>query len=183
MKKLVLTFGLISGAVLSLMMILTLPFMDRIGFDRAEILGYTTMVLSFLMVYVGIRSYRENIGGGAITFGRALWVGLLITLVSCVCYVVTWEILYYSVASVHDFMNKYASYMAEQAKTAGATPGQIEVQVQQVERMRELYKNPFFNVAMTFIEPFPIGLLITLISAAILRKKKPDLVTAAQSVT
>jgi hypothetical protein len=135
------------------------------------------------MVYVGIRSYRENIGGGAITFSRAFWVGLLITLVSCVCYVVTWEILFYNVASVHDFMNKYASYAAEQAKASGATPQQIEAQAQQIEKMRELYKNPFFNAAITFIEPFPVGLLITLISAAILRKKKPDLVTAAQSVT
>jgi hypothetical protein len=183
MKKIVLTFGLISGAILSLMMIVTIPFMDRIGFDRSEIIGYTTMVLSFLMVYVGIRSYRENIGGGAITFGRAFGVGLLITVVSCVCYVVTWEILFFNVASVHDFMNKYASYMVEKAKAAGATPEQIREQVQQIEKFREMYKNPLFNAATTFIEPLPIGLLISLISAAILRKKKPNLVAATQAVT
>jgi hypothetical protein len=82
MKKTVLTFGLISGAISSLMMVVTLPFMDQIGFDRAEILGYTTLVLSFLMVYAGIRSYRDNIAGGTLTFKRAFGLGLLITLVS-----------------------------------------------------------------------------------------------------
>jgi Protein of unknown function (DUF4199) len=69
MKKTVLTFGLIGGAILAAMMFATLPFMDKIGFDRGEIIGYTTMILAFLLVFFGIRSYRENVGGGQITFG------------------------------------------------------------------------------------------------------------------
>jgi len=91
MKKTVLVFGLISGAVAAALMFLTLPFADRIGFERGYIVGYTTIILSFLLVFFGIRSYRENIGGGSITFGRAFAVGILITLISCVCYVVAWE--------------------------------------------------------------------------------------------
>jgi hypothetical protein len=58
MKKTVLTFGLISGAIMALMMFATLPFIDRIGLDKGAIIGYTTMVLSFLLVFFGIRSYR-----------------------------------------------------------------------------------------------------------------------------
>ena len=65
MRKTVLTFGLISGAVSGLMFVVTMPFVGEIGFDRAEVLGYATIVLSFLLVYAGIRSYRDNIGGGA----------------------------------------------------------------------------------------------------------------------
>ena len=68
MKKTVLTFGLISGALLSMMMLATLPFLDRIGFDKGEVIGYTTMVLSFLFVYFGIKSYRDNVGGGTVGF-------------------------------------------------------------------------------------------------------------------
>ncbi len=83
MKKTVLTFGLISGAVSSVLMLSTALFLDRIGFDKGVIVGYTGIVLSFLLVFFGIRSYRENVGGGQITFGRALSVGLLITLISC----------------------------------------------------------------------------------------------------
>src|SRR5438034_8762142 len=168
MKKTVVTFGLISGAILSLMMVATIPFMDKIGFDEGEVIGYTTMVLSFLLVFFGIRSDRDA-NGGTITFGRAFRVGILITIVSCVCFVVTWEILYFGFG--HGFMDKYAAYMVEQVKASGASPDTIQAQLQQMKKYKELYENPFFNAAITFLEPFPVGLIITLISAAILRKK------------
>ncbi|HYR92177.1 MAG TPA: DUF4199 domain-containing protein [Terriglobia bacterium] len=180
MKKTIVTFGLISGAITSFMMIATLPFIDTIGFDRAEILGYTTIVLSFLLVYFGIRSYRDHVAGGTISFGRAFQVGILITLISCVCYVVTWEILYFSV--LHGFMDRYAVYAVEQLKASGASPESVQAQLEQMKRFKELYENPFFNVAITFIEPFPIGLIMTLISAAILRRKPPSLLASAQVV-
>ena len=116
MKKTVLTFGLISGAISSsLMMLVAMPLTQRIGFDNGEILGYTTIVLSFLMVYVGVRSYREN-NGGTITFGRALGVGLLITLISCACYVASWEILYFNFGFGHEFLDKYSAYQTERPK-------------------------------------------------------------------
>jgi hypothetical protein len=173
MKRTVLVFGLISGAISILMMVLvTMPLTDVIGFDNGEILGYTTIVLSFLMVFVGIRSYRDNVGGGTITFKKAFAVGLLITLISCACYVVTWEILYFTVDSMHQFIDKYSDYMVEQAKASGATPEALQKQIQEIERFKILLKNPLFNAAMTFMEPFPVGLIITLISAAILRKRK-----------
>src|SRR5688500_15141520 len=108
MKKTVLTFGLISGAISSLMMLAFLPFIDRIGFDKGMVIGYTTIVLSFLLVFFGIRSYRDNVCGGSITFGRALAVGILITLISCLCYVGTWEIIYFKL--MPDFAEKFTKY-------------------------------------------------------------------------
>lgn len=170
MRKTILTFGLISGAISSLLMIATVLFVDRIGFDKGEIVGYTGIVLSFLLVFFGIRSYRENVGSGHITFGRAFAVGLAITLISCVFYVVTWEILYFNF--FHGFMDKYAAYMVAKVKASGASPEAVQAQIQQLKKYKELYENPFFNALMTFIEPFPVGLVITLISAAILRKKQ-----------
>ena len=169
MKRTVIKFGLISGAISSVMMVATLPFMDRIGFDNSEIFGYTTIVLSCLLIFFGIRSYRDA-NGGTISFGRAFKVGILITLISCTCYVITWEILYNTV--MRDFMVKYAAYMVEQAKKSGAAPAAVEAQLQQIERMKTLYQNPFFNVALSFIEPFPIGLIVSLVSSAILRRRQ-----------
>ena len=64
MRKIVLTFGLAAGSILAAMMLLTLPFQERIGYDKGLIVGYTSMVLAFLMVFFGVRSYRENVGGG-----------------------------------------------------------------------------------------------------------------------
>ena len=169
MKKTVLTFGLIGGAVMAVMMFATLPFVDRIGFDKGFIIGYTTMILAFMMVFFGIRSYRENIGQGHISFGRGFAVGILITLIACVCYVVAWEILYFNF--MPDFLDKYSAYVIEKARASGASQQAIGAQVQQMKSFKAMYANPLINAAMTFTEPFPVGLLVTLISAAILRKK------------
>ena len=166
MKKTILTFGLISGAISSLMMMATVPFADRIGFDKGLVIGYTSIVLSFLLVFFGIRSYRDNEGNGQISFLKAFAVGISITLISCICYVVTWEILYYNF--LPDFMDKYGAHMIEKAKASGASGAAVQAQVR---KYKEMYDNPLLNAAMTFIEPFPIGLIITLISAAVLRRK------------
>jgi len=170
MKKTVLTFGLISGAVSSLlMMLLMIFFVDKIGFDKSIIVGYTTIVVSLLLVPFGIRSYRENVGGGSITFGRAFSVGILITLISCVCYVVMWLIAYYNF--IPDFVDRYAAFMVEKARASGASQQTIAATLQEMDSMKVMLANPLINAALTFTEPFPVGLLITLISAAILRKK------------
>ena len=100
MKKTIITFGLISGVISSVLMVCTIPFAHRIGFDKALILGYTSIVLSFLLVYFGIRSYRDNVAEGYISFGKAFGVGICITLISCVFYVATWEVLYHTVYPV-----------------------------------------------------------------------------------
>src|SRR4051812_11193280 len=97
MKKIVFTFGLIAGAVLSGMMLLTLPFQDKIGFDRGAVIGYTTMVLAFLLIFFGVRSYRDTVGAGSISFGRAFSVGALIAFIASACYVATWEFIYFKI--------------------------------------------------------------------------------------
>src|SRR5262245_54873097 len=107
MKRVVLTFGFLSGGLAALMMFATLPFMERIGFNQGLIVGYTTIVVSLLFVYFGIRSYRDNVLGGRIAFGKAFGVGMLITLISCLCYVAAWEVAYFNF--MPDFAEKFAS--------------------------------------------------------------------------
>lgn len=170
MKKTVLTFGLISGGVAALLTFSTMPFVYRFGFDKGLIVGYTNIVVSLLLVPFGIRSYRENIGGGNITFGRAFAVGILITLISCICYVLAWEIVYYNF--LPDFAEKYTAYMVEKAKASGATQQVIDATLQEMKGMKAILDNPLSFAAVGFTEPFPVGLIITTISAAILRKKR-----------
>jgi hypothetical protein len=169
MKKTVLTFGLISGAVSATTMLATLPFVEKIGWDKGEILGYTMIVLSALMVFFGVRSYRENAAGGRLTFGRGFAVGILITLISSACYVGTWEIINYKL--MPDFTEKYVAHMVEHAKASGASQQKVDEKVRQAQEFKKMYDNPAINVAMTFAEVFPMGLVVTLISAGILRKK------------
>jgi hypothetical protein len=170
MKKTVLTCGLIAGAVLSVMMLATLPFADGIGFDKGQVIGYTTMVLAFLFVYFGIRSYRDNVGGGYLSFGRGLAVGALIVAVASVCYVVTWQIIYYKITP--DFGDKYAAYVLEKERASGASEQAIQSKAAEIAKFQEMYKNPVINASITFLEPLPVGLVITLVCAGILRKKR-----------
>lgn len=170
MKKTVWTFGLIAGGILSAMMLLTMPFMDTIGWDRAEVIGYTTMVLAFLLVFFGIRSYRDNVARGTIGFGRALAVGALIVVVASLCYVVTWELLYFWIAP--DIGANVMAHMLEEARSSGASAAEVQQQVAQMQRFAELYRNPFINAAITFIEPLPVGLVISLVSAGILSRER-----------
>ena len=169
MKKTILTFGLISGAISSLVMVAILPFKDRIGFERGPVIGYTSIVLSFLLVFFGIRSYRDNISNGQITFLKAFAVGISITVISCICYVATWEVIYYNF--LPDFWDKYGAHLVEKLRASGASPAAVQAKLEEVKRYKELYKNPLLNAVLTFIEPFPIGLVITLISALVLRRK------------
>jgi hypothetical protein len=168
--KTVLTFGLISGVVSSLLMLATVPFIDRIGFDHGLIVGYTAIVLSFLLVFFGIRSYRDNVGGGAISLGRGLAVGLLITLISSAFYVATWEVIYFKF--MPDFADKFTAHSIAQARARGATPEELAAKEQQGREFKAMYDKPLYNIAMTFMEPAPIGLLVTVVSAAVLRRRQ-----------
>lgn len=146
-------------------------FADRIGFDRAIFAGYAAMLVAFLLVFFGIKSYRDNVADGEISFGRAFTVGILITLITCLFYVVSWEILYYTL--LHDFPEKYGAYLIENARASGATPEQISEKLEEVKKMKALLDNPLVAPALIFIsEPLPVGLVMTLISAAILRKRR-----------
>ena len=182
MKRTVLKFGLIAGGIFVAMMLTTMPFLDQIGFQYGEIIGYTSLLLAFAFVFVGIRSYRENVGNGYITFGRAFKVGLLITVIASLCYVISWQIVYYGVAP--DFGEKYSQYLIEKSRAAGASPEQIAKEVADMERFWAIYKNPVYNFLITFfVEPFPSGLIITLISSAILRKRPKEVPNGAPLVS
>lgn len=121
MKRIVWTFGLIAGAIMAAMIFITMAFQDQIGTDKGEIIGYTTMILAFLMVYFGIRSYRDNVMAGTIGFGRAFKVGILITLVASACYVAAWELVLHTLAP--DFAEKYAALIVEKARAGGGERG------------------------------------------------------------
>jgi hypothetical protein len=172
MKKIVLTFGSISGAILATMMLITMGFQDSIDFDRGEVIGYTSMVVAFLLIFFGVRSYRDNVAGGTVGFGRALAVGALIAAVASVFYVATWEVIYYKLRP--DFAAKYGAYQLEKARADGATEQAIAAKKVEMEKFAEMYKNPVINAAITFMEPLPIALIVALISAGVLSRRKPD---------
>lgn len=179
MKRVVLTFGLIAGAILSAMMLLTWPFMDQIGFDRGMIVGYASMVAAFLLIHFGIRSYRDTVLGGTIGFWPAFRVGLLIMLIASVCYTATWQFVYHRLAP--DFTDKMAAHEIDKIRQAGASEAAIEAKRVEMREFGELYKNPLVNIGFTMLEPAPVGILISLISAIALSRKRREEVSPLSS--
>lgn len=179
MGKTVLKFGVWSGLAMAALMLAGLPLEHRIGMSYALLLGYTTMVLSFLLVYFGIRSYREKDGGGRITFAKGLAVGLGITAITCVCYVATWEVVYFGF--MPRFMDSYWAAETAKAKASGASEEKIARKLKAIDETRRMYDNPVYNAAMTFLEPLPVGLVMALVSAGMLRRRGPK--AAGEAVT
>ena len=169
MKKTCLIFGLTSGAVAVGILLATLPYIHSKDIWKADVLGYTSMVASALLVFFGMRSYRENVGGGRLTIRRGFVVGLLITLISAACYTATFEMLYFQL--MPDLGEKYAACMVERARLADAGQEKIAQSVQQAERFKQLYDRPVTNAALTFGAASAIGLICSVVSAAILRRK------------
>lgn len=170
MKKIVIVNGLIGGLIVSVLMVASIAIYYKSGnFENGMLYGYASMLLAFSLVFVGIKNYRDKYNSGIVSFGKAFKIGLLITLIASTIYVIAWMIDYY--VFIPDFADKYAAHMLQKLKADGASLSEIAAQTKSMESFSEMYKNPFFVVLFTYIEILPVGLIVTLISAFILKKK------------
>jgi hypothetical protein len=167
MKKTIFTYGLLSGGIMMLMILITCIFKDSIGFDKGEYFGYTTILLAFTLVFFGIRSYKIN--NEEIGFWKAFGIGIAITTISSVLYVISWMVV--KPIFMPNFYQDYAQYYYDHMKAAGASTAKLLECKKQMNDMIEMTKNPIVESLLVFIEPFPVGIVVTLISALILRKK------------
>lgn len=172
MRRLALIYGLIAGAMITVLHYSTKPLWeDDMNFALGEILGYLGMLVSLVTVFIGIKSLRDNQLDGIISFKQGFLQGLYITLVASFIYVAGWELYYTN--SDSDFMEQYTSYMIEESKATGATADEIDEQIAEMEEMQEMYEIAPIRWGMTLMEIFPVGLIITLISAFVLKKSAP----------
>jgi hypothetical protein len=171
MKKIIITYGLIAGGIVSFLMVFSLSLIGKgiIDFDNGMFIGYATMVISFSMVFFGIKTYRDQHLGGTITFGKAIIIGILVTAIASVMYAITWE-FYYNLWA-QDFMQQYSDHYLQKLKREGASVAEIDAATKKLAESSEMYKNPVFRFAITLMEIFPVGVIIALVSAAFLRKK------------
>jgi hypothetical protein len=173
MARIVLIFGLISGAIAAALMWIMLAAMKSGAIDLehgpwAYVSGYATMIISLSLIFFGIKSYRDN-NGGHISFVKGLQVGILIGLISAVCYAVSWEVYYRT--SGGNFMQEYSQKYVDHMKQNGASDAEVAEAQTQMGQMTERYKNFFVRFGMTLMEILPVALLVTLISAGLLRKR------------
>lgn len=168
MKKLVLTYGLISGLIVSAWLVAVVAIgMEHMDNTAGMFVGYTSMIIAFSFIVVAVKNYREN-HGGTITFGKAFRIGLYISLIASTMYVISWIIDYHFF--VPDFMDTYAAHAVEKLKTEGASVAEINKTAKEMAEFKEMYKNPVVLVLFTYSEILPVGLLISLLTALFLRK-------------
>jgi Protein of unknown function (DUF4199) len=167
MKKIVIVCGLLAGLIVSAVMIVSIATGN--SNENGMLIGYASMILAFSLVFVGIKNYRDQYNNGVISFGKAFRIGLYIVLIASTMYVVAWLIDYFFF--IPDFGEKYAAQMIDKLKASGASQVEIDKQTQEMASFAKMYKNPFFNALITYAEILPVGLVITLISALILKRK------------
>ncbi len=170
MKKIVLVCGLIAGLIVSSLMVITIAACyNNPNFQGNMVLGYASMILSFSAIFVGIKLFRDKYNGGIISFGRAFKIGLFITLIASTIYVLAWLVDYY--LFIPDFMDKYAAHVLKEARESGASQQEMVKKTAEMASYKEMYKNPAFVVLLTYAEIIPVGLVVTIISALILKRK------------
>ena len=173
MKKNILTYGLIAGIVVSVLMLFSVNYFSHcegnVDYNTSMLIGYASMLLAFSLVFFGIRNYRDKYNEGVISFGKAFKIGIMIVLIASTIYVIAWLIDYFFF--IPDFMEKYSAHMLDELKASGASQIEIEKQTKEMAGFATMFKNPFFNAMMTYIEILPVGLIVTIISSFILKRK------------
>jgi len=172
MKKLVFVYGIIAGLIVTGMMAFSTGYYCAKGdFEGGMIYGYSAMIIAFSMIFVGIKSFRDKHNGGTISFKKAFKIGLFISLIASTIYVIGWLINYY--CFIPDFMDKYAAAMIAKAKASDISASELAKKTADMAQMKEWYKNPLFVILMTYVEILPVALIVTLISALILKRTTP----------
>jgi hypothetical protein len=170
MKKNILTYGIISGLIIVALMAVNLSMVNKSGdFDNSVMIGYASMIIAFSLIFVGIKNFRDKYSGGVISFGKAFKLGFLITLVASTIYVIVWlieERFFFP-----DFIDKYTAYELNKLKSSGISAAELANETKKLEQGKEMYKNPAIKILMTYAEILPVGLVVTLISSLILKRK------------
>lgn len=168
MGKTTLIYGALAGIITTGLMY-ALSWTGDMDFGEGEVFGYASMVIGMAMIFFGIKHYRDKQLDGRISFGKAFLQGLYMTFIAGVIYVLGWE--YYYNTSASDFMVQYSEYIIEQAQQDGASAGEIAAKKEEMAAMQEWYAIWYFRCAMTLAEILPVGLIFSLGSALVLKRK------------
>lgn len=171
MKKIVLVCGSIAGLIVTIVMLINVAMCyNSKNFEGNIWIGYASMLLAFSLIFIGIKNYRDKYNNGIISFGKAFKTGLYISLIGSTVYVLVWLIAYY--LFVPDFMDMYSEQMMNQARRSGASQTEIDKTAMEMAGYKEMYQNPLMVVLLTYAEILPVGLIVTLISALLLKRRR-----------
>jgi hypothetical protein len=167
--KYALIYGGIAGAIVVSIISATIA-MGMPTHNTSVLIGYLIMLAALSLIFVGVKRYRDVECGGVIRFGRAFGLGLGMAVVAAVIYAIGWEV-FVAVTGL-DFMAGYTRDIIEGMRAEGASQAAIDAKLVEMREMSAMFANPVYRIPMIFIEIFPVGLLVALVSAALLRNPK-----------
>ncbi|QEC78666.1 DUF4199 domain-containing protein [Mucilaginibacter ginsenosidivorax] len=182
MRKNILVYGFIGGLIPAAWAVVVEAMLSNsLSLNTRMVLGYTSMIIAFSLIFVAVKNYRDNYNNGIITFGNTLKIGLLITLIASTIYVIVWMVDYSYF--IPDFGEKYQAQVLAELKASGASAAVIKKQGAEMAVMMEKYKSsPAFRVMFTYLEIVPVGIVVSLIAALILKNKsKPATVVSTMN--
>lgn len=168
MKNAVLKYGGYGAITISILFLLSWYVFDNLSFASQEVLGYVSMVLALLFVFFGIKHYRNHENNGQITFGKALTIGVLISLITALTFGIL-DVIYIEVLNP-SFMNDYYTSSVEQMKQS-LSPDEFKERLAEMESQKAMFSNPLFSFGLMAMTVFVIGFIISLISSLILQRK------------
>lgn len=173
MKKNILRYGLMSGVCVATFMSFSIAYCySKNSFEGSMLLGYTAMLLSLSLIFVGVKNYRDEHNGGIISFKSAFLMALYMALIASTLYVIGWMIAYYNFFP--DFMEKLEAYQLSPAKVSQMTPNELAGIREQIKTFKGWYATPIGVAGATYMEILPVGLIVSLITALILKRRSPQ---------
>jgi hypothetical protein len=172
MKRIILVNGLIAGAIVCAMMLINVPLHQSGALTNTSgmVLGFASMVIAFSTIFFGVKTYRDQYSNGAVNFWQAAKIGIGIACIASVFYAATWEV-YYSYKG-EEFITFYKSCEIQDFRDSGHTEAEVLAKQAEMDEMFENYRYAFVRIPMTLLEILPVGIVVSLITAALLRRRE-----------
>lgn len=168
MKSTITKFGLYAFLIASVLFLSGFLLGKNLDFNTQAIIGYSSMVISLVFVYFGIKHYRDKENNGRIAIGKAIAIGLFISLFAALGFMI---IDYIYTTQINP--NFQEEYLAHSLKEMKATLSVEEFQKQKIELTQQMqdYGGPTALALLMFANVIVIGFIISLISALVLQRK------------
>lgn len=172
MKKIIIVYGLIAGVIVGGMLLGSMAYYESNNWNikNGELIGYSTMVIALSVIFIAIKSVRDNHLNGVITFWKGCQIGLMITLIASVIYAMSWEVSYSRIGN--EFVQKMKEKYTAEIQASNLTEEERQAKKAEMDGLWESYKNPIIRFGFTLMEIAPVGIILTLISAGLLKKRE-----------
>ncbi len=169
-KSNIIKYGLIAGTIIVLIPVIT-GLIIGYGpdtFKTGEIIGYSTMILSLMMIFLAVREYQKRHPNETVGFAKIVGIGAGISFIAGFMFGI-YNVIY--VTYIHpDFMQEYYQYYLANIQNSGAPQAEIDAQIAKLEQEKSLFMNTTFNFFIMFLTVFMIGLVVSIISGLFQRE-------------